>query len=315
MGYGANAHLGLGKESTWGSQEAATVYVPFISENITHEIEQIMEPSIYARPDEPEQYAGLQTLRGDLVFEGKPTTLGYFLNSCFGTRNTSGAGDPYTHVFTPRTTNFHADCALQPYTLDINRDLGAGNAFQIKGAVFDRLQFECGVGQKILKCTAGVIAKDFANIAISSPTHADEDPFLWHQAAISIASAPNAVMEGFSIALNNGLEGFPLLNATSRIGKLLRNGFRTCDVSLTFHTDDLTEYNRFIAQTEAALSIVFTVSANIALTILVPKLRYVAAPVNVGGPGRMTLAVTGKGKFDSTDSMCKVTLKNSVAAY
>ncbi|GAJ10495.1 unnamed protein product, partial [marine sediment metagenome] len=36
------------------------------------------------------------------------------------------------------------------------------------------------------------------------------------------------------------------------------------------------------------------------LQIDMPKVRYLAYPINIGGPGRLSCAVTGKAKYSST---------------
>lgn len=311
--FGVNAHLGLAKEAVFGTPLAATDYVMFVSESLSHEIEQLMETSLRGSPDEPPQFAGLETFRGDVVFEGRPQLLGYFLQSCLGNPATSGTG-PYTHVFTPRTDAFSDLCALQPYTLEIHRDLGAGNAFQFAGSIVNTLALEFGVGQKILKCTAGIIAKDLANIAKTTPSYADENPFLWHQAAISVGGSGNQNLESLGLTINNNCEGIPLLNGTKKIAKIKRTGYRTLDFSATFDVDDLAEYNRFKNQTETAFVITLT-SGTDELKLELNKVRYTAFPLNVSGPGRLTVAVTGKAKYDATKKLVTVTLKNGKATY
>lgn len=314
--FGANAHLGLAKETAFGTPAAAADYIPFISEAITHAIEQLMESSNRAMPDEPPQFAGLETFAGDIVLEGRPSILGYLLHSCLNTPNTTGvAPGPYTHVFTPRTDNFAAACALQPYTLEVHRDLGAANAFQFAGAVVNTLGFEFGVGQKILKCTAGVIAKDVTNIAKTTPSFATEDPFLWHQATITIGGTGNQSLESLGLTINNACEGVPLLNNTRKIAKISRNGFRTLDFNATFDVDDLTEYTRFKNQTETAFVITLTNGTNYELKFELNKVRYTAFPLGVSGSGRLTVAVTGKAKYDATTKLVTVTLKNMKAIY
>jgi hypothetical protein len=292
-----------------------TDYIPFISEGLTKEIEQVMEPTIFARPDEPPQFEGVNTYAGDIVLEGRPTALGYFLQSAFGPADTTALGGGiYQHVFALRTTEHSSYSSLQPYALQIHRDLGAANAFRYVGCIADRLQLEFGTGQKILKATAGIIAKNVSTITKTTPTFVDEDPFLWHQAAISIGASANYNLQAFSVALANVCEGIQVMNGTKVIGKVKRNGFRTADVSLTFDVEDLTEYNRFKNQTETAFAVTLTSGDNI-LLLEMNLVRYTAVPVNVSGPGRMTIQVTAKAKYDSTTKLIKATLTNTKASY
>lgn len=312
MATGAFGHIGIGKETTWGTPVTATDYVPFISESFVHEIEQVMENAIWVNRHEPPQYAGLETVKGDIVAEARPGSLGYFLRSCFGPPTTSGAG-PYTHVFLPASGAFLTDCALPPYTIEIHRDLSS--AFQFAGCVVDKLQLEFGAKQKILKLTASMMGKDVALITKTTPSLETASPWMWDQAAIKIAGVTNATLEGVSLTIENNLEGVALLNQTRKIGAIRFNGYIVGNLSLSFDVPNLDEYNRFKAQSEVALEVVLTSGTNI-LKIESSKTRYTAYPLNIGGPGRVSVSASAKLKYDSTlGGLVKVTLTNSKASY
>ncbi len=309
---GQLAHLGLAKETAFGTPVAADTYLPFNSESIVHNIEQLLSEEQRGIRDESPSYKGLETVAGDLNFDVRPDTIGHIMRSAFGAPSVTGVG-PYVHVFSPIQSAFAADCFNPPYTFEIFKDLG--QAFQVAGGVVNSLAFEFGVGQKILRATAGVIAKDVALITKTTPSFGTLSPFLWAEAAISIGGSANTNLEAVSITLNNSLEGYPTLNNTTKIGKIRPNGVRTVDCSFTFDVNDLAEYNRFKDQTETAFDITFTSGTNI-LKFELPKVRYTAFPVSVSGAGRITVAVTGKAKYDaSTAAALKATLTNSIASY
>jgi len=312
MATGAFGHIGLGKETAWGTPVAATDYVPFISESLVHEIEQIMENVIWINRHEPPQYAGLETVKGDIVAEARPGALGYFLRSCFGPPSTSGTG-PYVHVFLPASGAFLTNCALPPYTLEIHRDLAS--AFQFAGCVVDKLTLEFGVKQKILKLTASVMGKDVALITKTTPSFETAAPWLWDQAAIKIAGVDNANLEDVSLSIENNLEGVALLNQTRKIGSIRFNGHLVGNLNLTFDVPNLDEYNRFKNQTEVALEVTLTSGTNV-LKLESSKTRYTAFPLNIGGPGRISVSASAKLKYDSTlGGLIKVTLTNDKASY
>lgn len=312
MASGIFSFIGLGKESVWGTPVASTDYLQFISESLTHEIEQLMEAELRGYPDEAPSYEGLNTVRGDITFAVRPATIGHILRSALGAPTTTGTG-PYTHVFTPATANFSTVCALPPYTIEVHRDLAS--SFQYVGCVVNELTIEQGVGQKVMRATAAILGKSVATITPTTRTLEALDPFLWKNAAVTISGSA-VTPESFRVRIANNLEAFPVLNQTKEVGGIAWNGHRVFEVEFTFNVTNLDEYNRFKNQTEAACVIDITPDANTELKFETNKLRYTAFPLHVGGPGRLTVAVAGKAKWDATlGAAMKVTLKNNVVSY
>lgn len=312
MASGVFSFIGLAKESSWGVPVASTAYLQFISESLTHEIEQLMEAELRGYPDEPPQYEGLNTIWGDIAFAARPATIGYFLRSALGAPVTTGTG-PYTHTFTPATANFSAACALPPYTFEIHRDLTS--SFQYVGCVANELNIEQGVGQKVMRATAAILGKTVALITPTTRTLEALDPFLWKNASVTIGGSA-VTPESFRVHIANNLEAYPVLNQTKEVAAITWNGHRVFDVEFTFNVTNLDEYNRFKSQTEAACIIDINPDTNTELKFETNKLRYTTFPLTVGGPGRLTVAVAGKTKWDSAlGASMKVTLKNNVISY
>jgi len=322
MAIGARGHLGLGKETTWGTEAAANRYLPIISESITTDIEQIISGAQRGIIDEPASYSGLKTHVGDIVLEVHPVSIGDILRSALD-EPTSAVYDSgllaYQHEFVPRQDDFATDCPVCPYTIEVYRD--NGNAFQYKGAVVNTLNFSFGVDEKILKATAGIIAKEQGSITKTSPSFETENPFTWDQATIKIATVANSDLESFTINLDNHLVGVPTLNATSVISRIYRDAARTVDISAVFDFTDQTQFDKFISGTEQAFEITFEgaeieTGHNYTLKIEMPKVRYTAFPINIGGPGRITCSVSGKAKYSIADGYAiKITLINEETSY
>jgi len=180
MGLGQLSHIGIGKEVDWGSAVPATDYLKFNSETLTKSIEELVSAQLDARRDEPESYPGLHSIAGDTIHEVHPKSLGYMLRSWFGNPVTTEIeAGVYEHVFTPGNVAFSDDCQVPPYTLEVNRDLGANNAFQYAGMVANILAFAFGTGAKILTLTTSWIGKDVQPLAKTSPSLEQTKPFLW----------------------------------------------------------------------------------------------------------------------------------------
>jgi hypothetical protein len=183
------------------------------------------------------------------------------------------------------------------------------------------LTFSFGTDTKIMQGTAAIIAKSLALIAQTTPSFEATNPFLWTQASVTIDGAENADVQTLSFGVNNSLEGRATLNKTREISRVLRNGKRAFPVSFTFDLKDLAEYNRFRAQNEVAAKIelvggVISGAENFKLTIDIPKLRYSAFPINVGGSETITAQVEGTAKYDNVSAHAmKITLVNSKESY
>lgn len=320
MPYGSQAHVGIGKETTWGTPVAATDYIRFASESLNEEIEQVLSETMQGVFEEGPSHEGQRDIAGDISFDVYPNVIGHLLRSALGAPvTTSLATGVYQHVFTPVQSNFSHYSALPPYTLEVHRDLE--QAFQYTGALVNDLTFSFGTDQKIMQGTAAIIAKSLALITKTTPSFENGNPFLWHQAKISIDTIENKDIQTLEFGVNNSLEGRYSVNQTKVVSRILRSGNRTFPVNFTFDLKDLTEYNKFRAQNEVAVKVEFTGSAidgtnNYKLTIDMPKFRFATFPVNVDGSGALTAQVDGSAKYDNASAHAmKITLVNTTQSY
>jgi len=324
MAIGQLSHLGIGKETTWGTPVTVTDYLKFTSETLALAIEELVSTSLSAKRDEPDSYEGLGSVSGDIVCEVHPNTIGLILNSWFGSVTTTqpeptAAPSVYQHVFTPTNTPFSTDCILPPYTIEIHRDLD--KAFQYSGCVANVLSFTFGVGAKILSLTSTWISKDVSLITKTTPSYDATEPFLWNTGVISIGGTTYKLVETLTFTLENGLVGIPLLDGTKRIAKIVGDAFRFGTISPTFHVEDTSKFSNFVNWTTEAWNLKFEgaeIEGGYKWTIEFdfPKVLYTAYPVNVGGPGRLTVGASGKLKYDATAGyLAKVTLINTKSSY
>jgi hypothetical protein len=320
MPYGTLSHVGLAKETAFGTPVAATDYVRFASESFDETIEQIKSDILNGVVDEAPYYEGLHTIKGDLEFDVYPNVVGNFLRSALGAPTTTTLGTGvYQHVFTPAQANFSSNCALPPYTFEVNRDLG--QAFQYTGTVVDELTFNFGTDKKIMTAQASIIAKALALITKTTPSFDVQDPFTWNQAAITFNGSTNANFSTLEFGVKNSLDGISTLDSSRTINRILRKDKRTFPIKFTLELQDMTEYNLFKAQNEIALSIVLTGGVisganNYKIQVDVPKFHFNTFPIVVKGAGVITAQVDGWAEYDPTSLYgMKVTLVNSKASY
>ena len=312
-GVGLFTHMGVGKEVAWGTPIAATDYLALLSESLVNEIEQVMEPELRDIADEPPQYEGLHSVKGDISILCKPIGIGFLLRSALGAP-VSGAGPPYDHTFTPVNADFSTTCALPPYTIEVDRDVAT--AYQFAGCVVNDLEISFSTKSKLLIAKASILGKSVVLIAPTAVSHEATDPFKWLEATFTLGGGAITTLEEFSMKVSNNLEGVESLNATELYSRIQRNGFRTFEFNLTFPVLDTTEYTRFEAQGEAAFVTTITKDASNMLTITTNKLRYIAYPLGVSGPERMTVGISAKAKYDSVlGAGVQVVLRNTKATY
>ncbi len=322
MPLGAKGHIGLAKETTFGTPVAATAYVPFVSESIKEEIELVQDPSIRTYLDESEPYLGLKKYSGDLTVEAYPDVIGHILRSAMGAPTTTvkTTDQSYQHVFKPVDADFAALCAVPPLTLEVNRDLA--QAVQYAGCVVDGFSFKCGSGQKIAQFVFNIIAAKRASIAKTTPTFGTVDPLLFNQLTFSIGGSANPDVEDVGVNFKNNLAGKATLAGGTEINRIVRDALRTADLDVTFDLTSETEYNKFLAGTVGAWQIklegavIGTSTDKFTVQFDFPRVKYSAFPINVGGPKRLTVGAKAKVCHDKTAGYAmQVTLINGTATY
>lgn len=480
MPTGIRSHIGLKKETTWGDAQVADIFLPFIRESITPDLEEILSESQRAVVDEPLSYQGEKKFGGDIVMEVHPASIGHILRSALGapaaavasgtaeveledcedawnelvdggvisgidsgdykkgsaalkiqvttdvaaddilvseviastdmtsdthikfwikssvdcdagdlvvrvSENAEGAAAPEAyedmnvsaltagvwtectiaiadasdlaavisvalimhvdkgectirfddlrrvvtsdasntkdHVFTPVQADFATLCTLPPYTFEVYRDQANDKAWQYKGGVVNTLVLSFGTAEKILKATAGILAKEEAEIDKESVDLETTNPFTWNQAQVKIATVDHNYLEDFTLSLDNKIVPKFSLNQSQYARMFHRDGYRTFNFNFTTDFVDKTEYDKFMLGTEQAFQIVFTGAEcedgyYYKLQIDIPAMRYTAYPINIEGPGRLSVKVVGKAKYSASDEYAvKITLTNLETSY
>jgi len=317
MGYGIGGYLSLSKQSAFGTVTSAPIYIPFVSESLVENKNYLTIENMRNIYDSPGDLQGVNNVTGDIVFEPHPIYLGEFLNGCIGQSSPTLTTSAYVHEFLPRQTEFAENCTLNPYTINIYKNVGS--AYQITDALIHTLAIEIVAGE-ILKCTASVHGRAYGKIAKATPTYITADPFAWNTASLSLDGVANSAFESATITIENPIEGITALNASTNEARLLRNDFRTITVAgdQSFENQaqeaefrDAAQQRFLFTMKGAAIGAKFNM-----LTIDLPKVRYSTFEYPIGGPGRITAAYEGKCEYDTTSSYAaRVTLTNTKATY
>lgn len=317
MPHGIVGHIGIGKETAFGSGVAVTDYIEALSENLTLAIDRYEIKNIVGRYSEPDDMAGMKRNGGDIVFPADPVFMGHVLR---GTHNVmSGSvvlsGFLFKNEFTLGATDFSSDSPFQPYTFEIFRDVTSSQRYT--SGVFNRLQFSIQPNQD-LRVTANILAKGTSEIAKTSPsfTSSPQYPFAFDTASISIAGAGSSMIEALTVTIDNQLEGIAVLNNSTEIARVRRSGFQTVRIGGTIGFDNLTEYAVFKAQTEQRFLVNFTRASSFNLTLDMPKVVYTAFPLGIPGRTRLTVGFEGMARYHAGSlTAIKIDLTSTKSNY
>jgi len=83
MPQGARGHIGIKKEEIWGQKVAGDndFFLPFVSETLIPNIEEVLSAAQKGILDEPKSYQGERAFPGEVVVEVYPASLGHLLRS------------------------------------------------------------------------------------------------------------------------------------------------------------------------------------------------------------------------------------------
>jgi hypothetical protein len=271
MASGTGGQIALLKSnSLFTIQDSANLWTNFVSESITHNLEELEEGSITGRRDAPPSHKGIDFGDGDIVLEPNPNAFGNFLNGAFGTLTNSmitnagstgansgeEAGKPYFwHQFIPRQTAFSPRTFLEPYAVMVYRDVGS--AFMLNGSIFTGLEMDFQAGQ-LAKTTVNVMGREMRRInriaAINSLVSSGGRPWVWDMASIEVSTdtttgnlAANTNFEQITLGFTTPHEGVVLLDGTKFYAEFQPNDFRRINISGTLSFRNQDEYDAFVA--------------------------------------------------------------------
>jgi len=140
--------VGLGKETTYGTEVEPTIYLPVLSENFTSSNEVEIKDIIAGNVEYKLSWTGNFNAGGDMSMPAYYDLLGYLLYAHFGSVTTStpsGATNTRKHVFSFSNT-------LPSFTLFVNR---VAQKFNYVGGVLNRLSMSYQSTTAPIEITAG----------------------------------------------------------------------------------------------------------------------------------------------------------------
>jgi hypothetical protein len=336
MAVGMEGYLGVGVESATAGNAAtgaysATViaYIPFVSETLASNRNDLADPGIVSNFYNRRFYNGLQRVEGGVQTVMHPIDTGFLIRACFdactaqpGWDSTSHGG-VRTHRFTALgTQQFQAGSGsdLPTLTLEVNRGpvMGSGSSFVYYNCAGNVAEFVAEAGQ-FVRANFEFLGRDFGGKPRSVPTYIPPDTFLWNTVSVSLAGAAKPVYESLTVRIDNKLEAVPLLDGRLRPGLIKRNDFGAVTVNGTLSFQNFEDYDAFLQGSQYLLQMTFTgkqistaPANNEIFKVTVPQFRYATYGLNIAGPQRITTNFTGTGALDPTSGYAmEVTMTNT----
>ena len=270
---GIDSQFGYITESTYATYLAPTKFSEFNSETLKFERERIESKGIRTGRRALHRWTpGIQRVTGNIEMEFAPQGGGTLLKHMFGAISTTGAGDPYTHTFTPGTLD------AKSLTIQIAKPSIDGTAvpFNYLGCVITDWEFSAAVNEYLmLKLGIYGAHEELTSTLATASYPTNFSPFVFTQGVITIGGSEYEVSAATVAGKNAQRVDRHFMRTTTpeRPKIAIEAGLREYTGSLTSDFISTTAYDRFKNGTEAALVLTFTQSATRTLTITM-NVRY-----------------------------------------
>jgi hypothetical protein len=257
MGTGIDGQVGFGEETVYGTPVVVTRFFEFLNESLDNAIDRQESQGLRAgsRVQRSGRWTpGKQDVKGDIDFELANKGYGLLLKHMFGgVATTTPGGGTLTrdHTFTP------AD--LTALSLTVQKGLPP-----VAAAVTPMTYHGCKVSEWEISCAVDEIPKlkvsllgeeEDQSVGLATPSYpASVRAFPSTAISLSMAGTELCVTE-VSLQGNNGLAEDRFCLGSVRRKNPLEQGMREYTGKFEAEFENLTQYNRFINGTEAALVI------------------------------------------------------------
>jgi hypothetical protein len=277
---GSDGQVGFKTESVVGTAVVVDKFLPFVSEGVKNNITYLDSQTLSARHTVRATKRGTGGIEGPITTELANTTLATLLKHMFGGIATTGAG-PYTHTASP------ADLTGDSMTVQIGRPATSTTVhpFTYAGVKVATWTITANVGEiaTLELGLVGMTETTATGLAVAS-TDATWAPFTFSEAAVTIGGSASNDVRAVTLSGDNKVPlRYRLGSNTSR--EPLQVGLR--DYTGTISTDfaSLTDYNRYVNATQAALVVAFNnaPSGGSQTLTFTYNVQFVGETPNVGG--------------------------------
>lgn len=250
---------------------------------------------------------------GDIVVPMDHIGFGYWLTAIFGAPTTTGASDPYTHVWKVGTS--------QPSFL-IERafaSLATAQYEVFNGLKVSRMSvsFETTGEIRVTLTVMGAKQTISTSQYDSSPNTFTVTTYNSAQMAIEEGGSSIAYLKKVDLNIDFGLDGDTVCIGSSAERTGINEGLVSISGSVEGLFQDVGIFTKANAKTESSLKVTVTSSASRNIEIFVPELLYDKTSPGQDGPAGMKFTTDYVGYYENgaDASAVKITMKNGVASY
>lgn len=313
MATGIGSKIGIGKQVDWSTEVASTTFFN-CTESLEEERGRLREEFQFGSRSKPGADPGRLRVTGGLEsIHARPGYLGDLLTAAIGDPDTTGSG-PYVHTYSPVATKYNNVIALPPYTANVEK---SGSLWTYSGGQVNSLTLTQAVDDALMVSTDWIfqnVQKDvlpLETLALETGSR-----FLFDHLAITRDGSPFPYVEDFTFTLENNLETEEVFNGTDIISAVDFGEQSNISVEMTITFRDVATYNDFAQNNALGWNFTWTRDANAILELDIPQLNIESWSAPVGGPGRLTISVTGMVEFNVTAGYdVQVNLTNDTATY
>ena len=281
--HGWDSFLGYAEESSWGvGVHPSTKFMPILNESLQLTPEYMEDESIRKTPSKFYQEQGTLPVGGGIEFNVFPEDMDTFFYHAFGAKASAlvgGSSGAYDHTLTL------AD--QLPTGLSIEAYRG-GDTFGYHGSKVAELSMTSEINSWLRGTSNLLCYEEEVNPSgkATSPTFTAVKPFKWHQGVFKIDTV-EAELLSLNWTLNNNLKEDKFAHNGQKRVAIPRNGQREVTGTFRMEFDDLTQYNKFVNGSDAALQIVFTSNEQIeagyyyTLTLDFPVVKFNGTTPNI----------------------------------
>jgi len=306
---GISGQIGFKVESTYGTAVTVDHFIPFVSGGIVLNIDQLEAKAIRANRlqlDTLDSFQGRKWISGSFSTELYNRSLGPLFLCAFGANVTAGS-NPYTHTMTP------GDLTGDSLTIQcgVPDTAGVVQPFTYAGCKVNQLTMEANAGE-LATLNVDIIGQTVvtATSLASASYSATLNAYTFIEGAVTVAGSSVANCEKFSLNINNGFNPRHFVGSANT-SEPLQATQQVVSGTLDMEFDGLTDYNRYVNATQAALVLTFSDGANSIVSTM--NVRYDGTTPSLDGAGIVKISQPFKA-LGTTDAAAITTVITNVDA-
>ena len=304
------AHIGLGKESSWGTGAAPSVFLPG-SKDVNIEISRLRIEGPHATVAQLRSEAGRKNVRGGLGgVPGYTDAIGHLLRALLGDPSTSGSG-PYTHAFTAANPPADRDYARPSYSLQWTAD---GVTRRYTGGQLSQIQFQQAADDYLKLNLDWIFKSNQDGVSEATPTFPTDSVYGFRDLVVKRAGADIPVrVESLDLTISNNLEPASAVGSDEIAAVDL--GTVTAEAQLTVEFNDADIYDDFAGDQAQRYDFIWAKGGK-SFTVTFHRAVVAAHSQPIPASGRLTAAITLAAELDpSTGGFVDVVLVNDTPSY